>query len=109
MTTSGPTETAQPDATRPTWLVMVYMQAGDNSQLDNLAIQDLFEAPESDPHSVVVPAEVGHIRSDAGALRGGEERAHHRRAEFPLLDVDAHPDRHPGPARQLQLRPIHHR
>ena len=43
MTTSGPTETAQPDATRPTWLVMVYMQAGDNSQLDNLAIQDLFE------------------------------------------------------------------
>ena len=27
----------------PTWLVMVYMQAGDTSQLDNLAILDLLE------------------------------------------------------------------
>jgi Clostripain family len=43
MTTSGATAAPQSDATPPTWLVMVYMQAGDTSQLDNLAIQDLFE------------------------------------------------------------------
>ena len=30
----------------PKWLVMVYMQAGDNSQLDSLAVQDLLEMQE---------------------------------------------------------------
>ena len=32
--------------TKPTWLVMVYMQAGDTSQLDSLAVQDLLEMEE---------------------------------------------------------------
>ena len=34
---------AEQNGTRPKWLVMVYMQAGDSSQLDSLAVQDLRE------------------------------------------------------------------
>ncbi len=50
------TEETRPDK-QPTWLVMVYMQAGDSSQLDSLAVQDLLEMEEGlreNPHVEVL-------------------------------------------------------
>ncbi len=48
--------------TRPTWLVLVYMQASDSSQLDSLAVQDLVELQAG-----IQGADDGNRNTDANA------------------------------------------
>src|SRR5215204_6032854 len=72
-----------------------------NSQPASLA-EHLDEAPEADPHAVLVPGPVRQVGQERLAHRRRQDGARHRAGRAPVLDVDDGPDRDAGVARKLQ-------
>ena len=88
------------DETAPKWLFMVYMQAGDSSQLDSLAVQDLIEMEKGlwKKEGVEVLVEVQR--------KWPSERQRYRlRYDESLGDSDR-PDKRPSLATLVQPQPV---
>ena len=67
---------------------------------------ELEEPPAADPHAVLVPGPVHHVRHQLDARRGREQLARHRLADVPDLVIDDGPEHDACVARQLERRAI---
>jgi hypothetical protein len=71
--------------------------------------QHLEQAPEADPHAVLVPGPVGQVGQQRLTHRGRQHGTGHRPLDVPFLHIDDRPHREAGAIGQGQLRPIDNR
>lgn len=90
-----------------TWAVLAYRGIDRERRLDIEAIQRRLQAPETNPHAVLVPGPVGQVRHHGITARRRQDRARHRLLDLPVLDVDDRPHHHPRAVRQLQGSTVH--
>src|SRR5262249_54315954 len=75
-------------------------------RLDVVALEQVEEPPDADPHAVFVPAPVRHVRKQRLSGRRRQDLPRHRLADVPDFEIDDAPEDETLVVRQLERRAI---